>query len=133
MRHVLTNNTYILQYISSSTLQQILYKLLSLLDKVTSIPGMYLNRKLHNTSIKTTTMLVVFTTNTTSQLGVPFFMEIIILMSLSIWTARNGFIFNGVAPSIITCKLLFRNNFAMLMHRAKKYFSLIEQWLQALL
>jgi len=94
---------------------------------------MYLNKKLHNTGIKTTTMLVVFTTNTTSQLGVPFFMEIIILMRLSIYTARNGFIFNGVAPSIITCKLLFRNNFAMLMHRAKKYFSLIEQWLQALL
>lgn len=38
------------------------------------------------------------------QLHVPFFMEIIILMSWSIWQARNGLIFNNRPPSIQEAK-----------------------------
>lgn len=57
MKHVCQQTCF--SVYSSNTLQQILYKLLSLLDKVTSIPGIYLNKKWHNSRIKTTTILVV--------------------------------------------------------------------------
>ena len=37
------------------------------------------------------------------KLGVPFFMEIIVLMSWSIWKTRNGHIFSGMS------KLKYKN------------------------
>ena len=61
-------------------------------------------------------------------LGVPFFMEIIILWSWSIWTVRNGFIFNQDQPQLSAVKAIFKHEFALVIHRAKSnYFPLITQ------
>lgn len=54
------------------------------------------------------------------QLGVPFYMEIIILMSWSIWVARNDHTFQGILPSISNCWVFFKKEFALVIHRAKK-------------
>ena len=64
-----------------------------------------------------------------SQLGVPFFMEVIILMSWTIWKSRNDFIFRQIQPSIALAKLNFREEFRLLLLRAKRAYSpLIDQW-----
>lgn len=66
------------------------------------------------------------------QIAAPFFMEIIILLSWSIWTTRNNFIFNRVQPTIQSTKQTFIHEFAMVLHRAKKkYFPDIEAWLES--
>ena len=53
------------------------------------------------------------------QLGVPFFMEIIILMSWCIWMQRNDLIFKGEQPSIDACYRHFKKEFALVILRAK--------------
>jgi hypothetical protein len=53
------------------------------------------------------------------KLAVPFFMEIIILMAWSIWTTRNDWIFNDVAPQVQDCKRKFLTEFSLLLHRAR--------------
>ena len=68
-----------------------------------------------------------------SQLQVSFFMEIAILMSWSIWQVRNGLIFNNRPPSLQEAKRIFKTEFALLLHRAKRsYFPTIDQWLNNL-
>lgn len=65
------------------------------------------------------------------QLNVSFFMEVIIVMSWSIWTIRNDAIFRGIPPSTFRCSEIFRFTFSHLLWRAKKkYFPAIEVWLQ---
>jgi hypothetical protein len=64
---------------------------------------------------------------------VSFFMEIIILMSWSIWSQRNNWFFNGVEPSVQDCKHNFKKDFALLIHRAKASYSPeIQEWLEQL-
>lgn len=58
--------------------------------------------------------------NFRTQLQVPFFMEIIILMSWSIWTTRNNFIFEGRQPSISSCLERFQSVLTLLLHRVKE-------------
>ena len=53
------------------------------------------------------------------QLVVPFFMEVIILMSWSIWTQRNDQIFKGIQPSSDSCLQHFKKEFALVILRAK--------------
>lgn len=66
------------------------------------------------------------------QIAEPFFMEVITLMSWSIWTARNNFIFKNEAFSIQGTKNAFIKEFALVIQRAKKkYFPNIVQWLQS--
>jgi hypothetical protein len=68
------------------------------------------------------------------QLNVPFFMEIIVILSWSIWTVRNNLIFNGVAASAENCRTLYKSTFGLVIHHAKKkYFPAIEEWLDHLL
>jgi hypothetical protein len=55
-----------------------------------------------------------------NQLNVMFFMDIIILMSWSIWMARNDFIFRGQQPAIQAAKERFKSEFALVIHRAKQ-------------
>ena len=65
------------------------------------------------------------------QLGVNFYMEIIILMSWCIWVSRNDHIFQGIQQSIPNCRAIFKKEFSLVIHRAKKkYFPLIEEWLE---
>lgn len=67
------------------------------------------------------------------QLGVPFFMEIIIIMSWSIWTLRNDLIFRGIESSSLRGLEIFKFNFRQLLWRAKKkYFPSIVLWLEQL-
>jgi hypothetical protein len=53
------------------------------------------------------------------QLNLSFFMDVIIIMSWSIWMARNDFIFNGQQPSLQSAKACFRKEFALVIIRAK--------------
>jgi len=65
------------------------------------------------------------------QLAVPFSMEILIIMSWSIWTIRNDVIFRGIQESSQRCLETFKRIFGLLLWRAKKkYFPLIELWLE---
>jgi hypothetical protein len=50
----------------------------------------------------------------------PFFMELIMLTSWSIWTIRNDFIFKGIPPSLYRCRHKFKKELSLLMHKAKK-------------
>jgi hypothetical protein len=54
------------------------------------------------------------------QLRVPFFMDIIILMSWSIWKTRNEWIFNGRDPTVDSCNEKFKKEFALVIPRAKE-------------
>lgn len=54
------------------------------------------------------------------------------LMCWSIWMAQNDFIFRNIQPSSQKWRATFKKEFALVIHRAKKYFpqKLIEQWLE---
>nr|TKW12743.1 hypothetical protein SEVIR_5G055300v2 [Setaria viridis] len=59
----------------------------------------------------------------------PFFMEIIILMSWSIWIVKNNFIFTQQQLSTTAALTNFKHEFAMVIRRAKsKYFPSILEW-----
>jgi len=63
------------------------------------------------------------------QLAVPFFMEIIILLSWTIWKLRNDFIYRGVNPTIQATNLNFKEEWRLLLLKAKKSYSpFIDQW-----
>jgi hypothetical protein len=60
-------------------------------------------------------------------------MEIIILMTWSIWTTRNDWIFNQTDPSIDSCRDKFLHEFSLLKHRTKaRYLPAMESWLSSL-
>jgi hypothetical protein len=66
------------------------------------------------------------------QLNLSFFMDIIIIMSWSIWMARNDFIFNGLQPSLQSAKACFRKEFALVILREKPSLKhLMVSWLEA--
>jgi hypothetical protein len=66
------------------------------------------------------------------QLHLSFFMDVIIIMSWSIWMARNDFIFNGLQPSLQSAKACFRKEFALVILRAKSSLKhLMATWLEA--
>jgi hypothetical protein len=54
-------------------------------------------------------------------------------MCWTIWKARNALIFNQIQPSIQSSKRDFKEEFALLLLRAKKkFFPSIELWLNSL-
>nr|TKW33516.1 hypothetical protein SEVIR_2G241600v2 [Setaria viridis] len=55
-----------------------------------------------------------------TQLQVPFFMEIIIIMCWCIWMSRNGFIFKGLQPHIEGALSHFTEIFTLVKHRVKE-------------
>ena len=66
------------------------------------------------------------------QLHQPFFMEIIVAMSWSIWTVRNDAIFRHVQPTVQNYKVIFRREFAQVILREKSRLApLLTQWLEA--
>jgi hypothetical protein len=66
------------------------------------------------------------------KLRVPFAMEIIILMCWSIWKERNSWIFKNEDPSIEKCKINFKKDFALIIHRAKsRHKDDMESWLSS--
>ena len=68
-----------------------------------------------------------------TQLNSPFFMDAIILMCWTIWTARNELIFKGNQMNLADCKRVFFKELSLLQYRVKS--SQAEQftsWIQSL-
>ena len=63
------------------------------------------------------------------QLDVPFRMEIVILMSWSIWKCRNGWLFDNRNPPVKACVDGLKQELLCLVHRAPSYKSAIEEWI----
>jgi hypothetical protein len=71
------------------------------------------------------------TTNLKQQLNVPFSMEIIILMTWSIWKCRNAWLFQNKDPTVQQCKHEFTKELLLVTHKALGRFdSAIPAWLQ---
>jgi hypothetical protein len=69
--------------------------------------------------------------NLKQQLNVPFSMEIVILMTWSIWKCRNAWLFQDKDPTVQQCKNEFTKELHLVTHRAKGRFdSTIPEWLQ---
>lgn len=65
------------------------------------------------------------------QLSNSFFMEIIIIMTWSIWTTINDWIFREVDPTVQNCKRKFIEECSLLKYRLKSdHLPLLETWLQ---
>ena len=63
----------------------------------------------------------------------PYFMDLFMLATWSIWKERNDFIFNGRPPSLSKWKQLFKSEVVLHLHRLPAYkHSLIMNWTQAL-
>jgi hypothetical protein len=55
--------------------------------------------------------------NLKQQLNVPFSMEVIIPMTLSIWKCRNAWLFQNKDPTVKHCKQEFANELLLVIHR----------------
>jgi hypothetical protein len=68
-----------------------------------------------------------------NQIANNFFMEIIIIMCWSIWSVRNDAIFRGIPICRLRGLEIFKFNFKQLLWRAeKKYFPMIDSWIEQL-
>jgi hypothetical protein len=68
--------------------------------------------------------------NLKHQLNVPFSMEIIILMTWSIWKSRNEWLFSNKDPSVHHYTQEFCKELRLIMHRARGNFDIsIPNWL----
>jgi hypothetical protein len=68
--------------------------------------------------------------NFNHQLNVPFYMEIIILMTWSIWKSRNEWLFSNKDPSVHRCTQEFSKELRLIIHRARGNFDTsIPNWL----
>jgi hypothetical protein len=47
-------------------------------------------------------------------------MEIIVLMKWCIWKERNAWLFSNMDPSVELCKVVFKKEFSLVIHRAKE-------------
>jgi hypothetical protein len=54
-----------------------------------------------------------------ASLGVPLYVEIIIILSWTIWTTWTKVIFDNEATSIARCKDKFKEEFALVTHWAQ--------------
>jgi hypothetical protein len=56
-------------------------------------------------------------------------MELIMLITWSIWVTHNDFIFKAVTPSVYGCRKQFKEELALLVHKAKrKSYNSITDW-----
>jgi hypothetical protein len=63
-------------------------------------------------------------------LGLPFAMDIIIVMCWCIWTERNAWLFNNEDPQVWKCKESFKKEFALVIPRADSRWVLdMQSWL----
>jgi hypothetical protein len=68
--------------------------------------------------------------NLKQQLNVPFSMEVIIIMTWSIWKSRNEWLFENKDPSVHHCTQEFSKELRLVIHRARgKYDISIPNWL----
>ena len=54
-----------------------------------------------------------------AQLRMPIFMNILILLCWTIWCTRNGVIFENQSASLPSCKVFFKKEITLLLHRVK--------------
>jgi hypothetical protein len=54
------------------------------------------------------------------SLNKPFAIEVIILICWSIWTQKNGWLFQNKEPSVQDCISVFKSELALVIHRDKK-------------
>jgi hypothetical protein len=65
------------------------------------------------------------------HLRIPIFMEIIICLCWSIWSAQNDSIFRNLQHSVMNCKHVFRRELALVKLRVKaRYKPLFDSWLE---
>ena len=83
-------------------------------------------------SFSTTRNILQIISHIKRALHLPFAMDIIILMTWSIWSVRNAWMFNNDDPTILKCKDKFVHEFNLLTHRVKQsQINLMEIWLQS--
>ncbi|RCV21089.1 hypothetical protein SETIT_4G109500v2 [Setaria italica] len=84
-------------------------------------------------SVVTTISVLQIFSRIKQQPGVPFFMEIIILMAWSIWTTGSDVIFNDIDPSMNACKRKFVSKFSLVLLSTKpSLVPAMESWLNSL-
>ena len=67
------------------------------------------------------------------QLNSSFFMVAVILMSWTIWTARNKLVFEGMQMNIQDCNAFFNKEILMVTYRVKPSLSpQFHQWISSL-
>lgn len=59
------------------------------------------------------------------QLNIPFYMDVIILMTWSVWTTRNRWIFDGIDPAVENCIEKFKKEFALVLSEGARDMSTI--------
>jgi hypothetical protein len=65
------------------------------------------------------------------SLNVPFFMELIMLITLAIWTTRNDFIFKNTPPSLYRCQRKFKEEVLLLLYKApRKSYAGLKSWVE---
>jgi hypothetical protein len=65
------------------------------------------------------------------ELKVLFFMELIILTTWAIWLIRNDFIFKGSTPNLYRCRKIFKEELALLVHKAtRKSYLGLKAWVE---
>jgi hypothetical protein len=68
-----------------------------------------------------------------AQLGVHFFMDIIILFCWSVWMQRNDLIFRDIQPLPDACLNNFKKELALVILRAKSRYKVhMSEWLESL-
>lgn len=68
-----------------------------------------------------------------AQLNTQFFMEAIIPLCWTIWTARNELIFNGISLNLAGCQRILHKELNLLMHRLKaSHQDQFSAWIQSL-
>jgi hypothetical protein len=66
-----------------------------------------------------------------NELRAPFFMELIMLSTWVIWMIRNDFIFKGTTPNLYRCRKIFKEELALLVHKAsRKSYSGLKDWVE---
>jgi hypothetical protein len=59
-----------------------------------------------------------------------FPIEVIILMTWSVWTTRNDWMFNNIDPQVQNCKRRFLSEFSLFLHRVRPdKISAMEVWM----
>nr|TKW25810.1 hypothetical protein SEVIR_3G143600v2 [Setaria viridis] len=72
--------------------------------------------------------------NFKTQLQVPFFMKIIIIMSWCIWIARNDSIFQAIPPTTQEAIARFKTIYSLALHRVKEVWKQpMVEWLEQML
>lgn len=68
-----------------------------------------------------------------AQLDSQFFMEAIVLMCWTIWSARNDLIFKGISLILANCRNIFFRELMLLQHRVKPgQENLLFSWIQSM-